>query len=194
MSNVRPHLVRPHALVIGGTGMLLHASMAIANSSEVFTAVAKSSESLGSLAQALGQSRGAARHYLRLNWDQPTEFLSALSSHVERVGQPSLVLAWLHDMELGPPVAHAVSGKGSRCEFFQVLGSDAASPRSGAAVLREEVGPRNSYHQVVLGFIREGGVSRWLSDDEISAGVLEAIALRQPIYTVGTIKPWEERP
>ena len=196
MSNVSQHLVRSHALVIGGTGMLWHASMAIAKSAEVFTAVARSPESLGSFAQALGQSRGTARHYLSLNWDQPTQFLSALSSHVQRVGPPSFVLAWLHDIKLGPSVAHAVSGKSSHCQFFQVLGSEAASARGSAALLRQEVGAQDrlAYCQIVLGFVREAGVSRWLSDDEISAGVLEATTLRQPIHTVGTITPWEERP
>ena len=168
--------------------MLLHASIAIARTSAVFTAVAKTSDSLDSLEQALGHSPAAARHYLRLDWDQPSEFLSALSSHVERVGPPSFVLAWLHDMTLGPPLARAVSGKGTGCEFFQVLGSGAASPGNGAAALREEMQQqgRIAYHQVVLGFVQEAGGSRWLNDDEISAGVLQATALRRPVHTVGT--------
>jgi hypothetical protein len=107
MSNVRQHLVHSHAMVIGGTGMLRRASIAIAESAQVFTAVARRSESLNSLAQALGSPKKIAMYYLALDWNRPTEFLAALSRHVEQVGPPSFVLAWLHDINLGPRVACA---------------------------------------------------------------------------------------
>ena len=42
--------------------------------------------------------------------------------------------------------------------------------------------------QVVLGFKRESGVSRWLTDDEISDGVLEAIRKREAQHSVGTLE------
>jgi hypothetical protein len=167
--------------------MLRRASIAIAKSAQVFTAVARRSESLSALAQALGSPQKVA-YYLALDWNQPTEFLAALSRHVEQVGPPSFVLAWLHDINLGPHVARAVSEKGSHCELFQVLGSDAAGPTGRAAAVRREIEPHDhlGYHQIILGFVRESGRTRWLSDEEISTGTLEAISLDEPSHIVGT--------
>jgi hypothetical protein len=179
-------------MVIGGTGMLRRASIAIAKSAQMFTAVAKRSESLNSLAQELGVPRNAASYYLALDWNQPTEFLAALSRHVEQVGPPSFVLAWLHDVNLGPHVAHAVTEKGSHCELFQVLGSDAVNPMSQTAAVRREIEQHDhlGYHQIILGCVRESGRTRWLNDEEISAGVLEAISLERPFHIVGTTEDW----
>ena len=51
-----------------------------------------------------------------------------------------------------------------------------------------------SYFQVVLGFKKEAGSSRWLTNDEISDGVLEAIKLREMCHIIGTVTPWDQRP
>jgi hypothetical protein len=100
--------------------MLLDATIAVARDAAVFSAVARRAESLDCLANALWDSSGVARHYLKPDWDQPTEFLSALSVHVDRTGPPTFVLAWLHDMTLAPPLARALVRK-AECEFFQVF-------------------------------------------------------------------------
>ena len=76
------------------------------------------------------------------------------------------------------------------------MGSAAGSPLNEAGALRNQVEPRSdlAYHQIVLGFKREACSSRWLTDEEISAGVLDAVSEKQPSYVVGTVTPWDERP
>jgi hypothetical protein len=46
----------------------------------------------------------------------------------------------------------------------------------------------------VLGFMVEHGVSRWLDDAEISAGVGRALESGDPVTIVGTVTPWDVRP
>ncbi|WP_211316774.1 hypothetical protein [Oceanobacillus arenosus] len=50
------------------------------------------------------------------------------------------------------------------------------------------------YHQVQLGFIIEKDHSRWLTNEEISNGVIEAINQKEDVHTVGIIEPREIRP
>ena len=175
--------------------MLRQASVEIAKGSALFTAVARTSESLRALAHAIGDEPGREQSYVTLDWDQPDPFLHGLSQ-LARLDPPSLVVAWLHDMKLGPRVAHALSKQGSRCEFFQIMGSAAGSPHGDAAAVRNLVESPSDliYHQVILGFKREACSSRWLTDEEISQGVLDAISTKQPSYVVGTVTPWGERP
>ncbi|NUN53550.1 MAG: hypothetical protein HUU06_12290 [Planctomycetaceae bacterium] len=47
---------------------------------------------------------------------------------------------------------------------------------------------------MILGFVREGDRSRWLTDAEIAAGVLGAIAADRPRTVVGVVEPWSARP
>ena len=48
--------------------------------------------------------------------------------------------------------------------------------------------------QAILGFVVEGGRSRWLTDAEIAAGVLAAIDGDEDPSVVGTVRPWTMRP
>ena len=167
--------------------MLRRATVAIAERSRKFTAVARTEASLDALA-SLVSGRDTDR-YKTLDWNQPERFVTDLRRLVDEVGPPTLVLAWLHDMNLGPRLAVAVSRPESPCDFFQVIGSSGGSPRGGAAALRSQVKALRcvSYFQVVLGFQREASASRWLTNDEISDGVLEAVQRREACHVVGTV-------
>lgn len=50
------------------------------------------------------------------------------------------------------------------------------------------------YHQVQLGFKIEDSHSRWLTNEEISQGVIDSIQHDRLLHTVGTMEPWEKRP
>ena len=116
-----------HALVIGGTGMLRRATVAIAGRSRSFTAVARTAASLAALARLLAD-RGGDR-YETLDWEEPEQFVLGLRRLVDEAGHPTLVLAWLYDMHLGPRVAEVVSSPQTSCDFFQILGDDALPNR-----------------------------------------------------------------
>jgi hypothetical protein len=47
---------------------------------------------------------------------------------------------------------------------------------------------------VVLGFRVEGARSRWLTDVEISGGVLAAVGADAALAIVGEVAPWSARP
>jgi hypothetical protein len=77
-----------------------------------------------------------------------------------------------------------------------VLGSASANPANDLAAQRAafERLPFVGYHQIVLGFMLEGALSRWLQDAEISAGVVSAIEAGLPSSIVGVVRPWSARP
>ena len=189
-------MVHDHLLIIGGTGMLKEASIALAQRCAVLTSVARTERSLSTLDRAL-TGASVVHHMLALDWTRPVEFLSHLVRHVDHVGRPSLVLAWLHHDDLGPDVARAIAPSHGKCDFFQIRGSAAANPSAGAEFFL----PQNSlpqgltFHQIMLGFHTDEHGSRWLRDSEICAGVLAAID--KPgigIDVVGTLTPWSARP
>lgn len=186
---------RRHTLVVGGTGMLRDATLALARSCDVLTVVARTKRSSSSLARAL-EGASCRLHGLLLDWCDRRAFLAALVAHLARVGAPTLVLAWTHDDSLGLDVARGIAPGPEGCTFFHVRSSTAGSPTAGADALAAQFHAYKSlrYHQVILGFQREQAGSRWLHHAEIADGVLEAIAAQRAISIVGVVSPWNERP
>jgi hypothetical protein len=54
--------------------------------------------------------------------------------------------------------------------------------------------PDCALRQVILGFQVENGRARWLTDDEISGGVLRAVRMDAIFSVIGQVDPWTARP
>lgn len=184
-----------HTLIIGGTGMLTDAAVALASTTSILTSVARTQTSLKALDAKLKDFAGT-HHLVQLNWANRSHFLDSLSAHIKQVGIPSRVVAWLHDDDFGPEVARLCSSQTQPCDFFQVRGSTAADPYIEATRFTARFDSLHgvTFHQVILGFIRTTTGSRWLRNSEISAGVLRATQARDRLSIVGVVEPWEARP
>jgi hypothetical protein len=188
--------VYPHVVLIGGTGMLAGAGRSLARRCGILTSIARSERSLHALDRTLGDC-GCRHRMLALDWSEPDAFVRSVVEHVRRADvTPSLVLAWLHDDELGAWLASALAPSHTRCAFFHVRGSAAADPARDAQAFAHgrDMPATIDYRQVILGFRSEDGRSRWLHDAEIVAGVLDAIACPREVTVVGTVVPWSSRP
>ncbi|PZO84107.1 MAG: hypothetical protein DI626_08595 [Micavibrio aeruginosavorus] len=151
-----------HAIIIGGTGMLEIATRAVARNCARVTLVARAPEKL---AQDIG-AQG-----LPMDWRDKASITNAIN--VLRSGDaPDLVVSWIHDSGISClPDVEKLLVTGSRS--IRVHGSSAGDPRNGIA--SDPAAPSGIMRQnVVLGWVSQNGVLRWLRDDEISGGVIEA--------------------
>jgi hypothetical protein len=125
----------------------------------------------------------------------PASFSAALDAAVARAGPIDLAVAWFHSLKIAAPrlLSERVRGR-----MFQVLGSAAADPshpeRLDTAAKAAQGSPDCALRQVVLGFQVEAGRSRWLTHEEISRGVLDAIRADLPLAIIGQVEPWSARP
>jgi NAD(P)-dependent dehydrogenase (short-subunit alcohol dehydrogenase family) len=176
-----------HALVVGGTGMLREVVLSLAKAGPV-SVVARGERRLASLAEA---SRRIVP--VRADYGRPAEWEAALREAARARGRFTLAVAWVHSS--APGAAETAAGFVTG-PFFHVLGSAAADPSRPDPGRRARFAavPGISYHEVVLGFVREGSRSRWLTDGEIARGVLEAVAARAPRRIVGVVEPWSAKP
>lgn len=174
--------------------MLRTASLELASRSVALTSIARTARSLAAVDKLLSAS-GATHYTVALDWTEPDKFLCVIHEHLSQTRQPDLVVAWLHDEGLAIRLAADLDAADPLCRFFHVVGSATADPSLLAAQTRERLSrSRVLYHQVILGYAVEGGAARWLTNDEISAGVIDAIARSEPEYIVGTVRPWSTRP
>jgi NAD(P)-dependent dehydrogenase (short-subunit alcohol dehydrogenase family) len=190
--------VSTHALVVGGTGMLCDAAVELARSTEFLTSIARTEASLRALDARISKER--CRHaWIALDYRDTAMLRTAVRDAVARHGPIEVLLAWVHE-EQAPNAVLALAEEALRdandLHLFHVLGNAAADPSRSLAERRRpfEALPGLRYHQIILGFVQLADGSRWLTNDEISAGVIAAIRRGAAESVVGTVRPWSARP
>ncbi|MBC8188762.1 MAG: hypothetical protein H8E78_11265 [Proteobacteria bacterium] len=169
-----------HTIVVGGTGMLRAASVELAKRSSALTSVARTQRSLARLDREI-QDLDCRHRLVRLDYNDLAELRREVADAIETEGPADLLLAWIHDEQgpVLPALVEQVSTQGAPCEVVHVRGSASADPAAAedASAGRYSNLESVAYQQVVLGFHVEPETNTpgWLTNDEISAGVLEAI-------------------
>jgi hypothetical protein len=128
-----------------------------------------------------------------VDYKDEVRLATELERTVENHGAVELVVAWIHS-DAPRALGHVVSAVGEQngeWSLFHVLGSSADL---GEVKVSVHVPANCSYHQVQLGFVLEGECSRWLRNDEIAGGVIEAISAGREVSLVGVLEPWGMRP
>lgn len=184
-----------HALIVGGTGMLREASVWLARQAEAVTSLARTSASLEALDTVM-KDTGTGHRPVAVDYRNRRAFESALDEALRVQGPPDVVLAWIHGLGPAFSLAERLSREAGSFDFYHVLGSGMSNPaKSREDVWRRFEGiPGLSYHRVMLGFVIETAGSRWLTNDEISGGVIRALETRAPVTTIGVVRPWSARP
>jgi hypothetical protein len=135
---------------------------------------------------------------IALDYREGADLDVQIRSAAAAYGPFGVAVAWIHSTppDAAEAVARAVANPASPCVFVHVLGSAAADPSRPDDGRRARFAsiPGLLYREAILGFVVEGGSSRWLTDAEISAGVLRAVEGSAPRTVVGTVTPWSARP
>ena len=165
------------ALVLGGTGMLAGAAAALLDDDWHVV-----------LPSRRRPATNGAR-WVKADWTNPTALARAAA---DALGGPAdLLVAWVH-REVRAAVLRAVGPLlVPDAPVVEVHGSASANPLGGCP---DPVLDGHPTQQVVLGYVRHAGRTRWLTHQEISAGVLDAVhrALegRPPaVHQVGDFRP-----
>lgn len=186
-----------HVLVIGGTGMLREVSLWLVGQSSVVSVIARSEKRLNRMAEEVAVSGGRVNPLI-LDYRDDVRLKSAVQEAILEQGQISLVVSWIHGVapEAHRIIAELLNAQTQPCAWFDVLGSAATDPSASMSDREVEFSEWKHilYRSIVLGFIVEGSQSRWLTDNEISAGVIHALSNGVRSSIVGQVQPWERRP
>lgn len=184
-----------HALIIGGTGMLRPVTEELARRFDHVSVVARTRRDL----EELERAHPGSVHALPVDYRDTVTLRGVLDESVLVYGPIALAVVWVHEEkapETALAIAEFVGTALSPGRYVHVRSSEAANPaepRESSRVRFLEY-PQVRYQEVILGFVRENGGSRWLTNREIAEGVLGAIAADTDRSVVGTVEPWENRP
>lgn len=179
-----------HTLVIGGTGMLSDVSIWLAEQGDHVSVIGRNHEKMQSLA-----SRFTNKDHLTpmlVDYTKTNELAEKLRRIQEKHGDIERVVAWIHSNgENVIPCLQESLSRETEWDLFHINGS-----RSNLEEIKQKLKilPNMNYFQIQLGFILEKDDSRWLTNEEISTGIIEAIKKKDAKYLVGTLEPWDKRP
>jgi hypothetical protein len=179
-----------HALVIGGSGMLSAATLWLVKEGSHVSVIGRNQERLDYLKNQVSDPTTITA--LSVDYHQEILLKDRVGWTIERNGPLELVVVWIHSPF--KKVLETISRKVANDQpwrLFQVIGSRANHEeiRMGLSLT-----DNCSYHQVQLGFILNRDTSRWLTNEEISNGVIEAIAKDKQYHLVGVLEPENRKP
>ncbi|WP_245308243.1 short-chain dehydrogenase [Halalkalibacter urbisdiaboli] len=176
-----------HALVVGGTGMLADVSIWLVNNGYKVSVIGRRKERM---MQLISRGTGKLRP-LVVDYNDKEKLKEELDDTVNNNGRFSLVVAWIHpEVSALNSLLHLLC-----CEKNWTLIHVLSSQVNMEIIQNSILLPGDCYYQQVqLGFKIENQTSRWLTHQEIVAGVIQSIYSSQKKSIVGTISPEEFRP
>jgi hypothetical protein len=186
-----------HALVTGGTGMLKDVTLYLLKKYDKVSVIARTGEGFKRLEAEAGDYSWRLEK-IQVDYSNYSGLTNSLIRSIQDFGEISLVVSWVHSNAPLAPVliAKVINDTSTKPDFYEVLGSDYADPAAKNKNREEEfkVFENINYHKIILGFIIEGGSSRWLTNAEISRGIIEAIENNTLSGTIGVTLPWDAKP
>lgn len=179
-----------HVIVFGGTGMLAGATKWLIENTDHISVVGRNKHRLERLHPRY--DKGNFR-LITLDYKDNEALREFLHQTIQKYGPVDLVVSWIHSdaPDAIPIIFEELNHRKHRWRFVHIKGSS----HDLSSIQTEITVPRNClYCDVQLGFTVEGNVSRWLTHEEISNGVISAIHHDKKKTVVGTLHPWSKRP
>ena len=182
-----------HALTVGTTGMLAACTAALLESCEQMTCLARTRRSLENLEQRVSDPKKL--HTVATDYENAAAFMGEVEGAWQRRAF-DLVLVWMHSSgeQSLSALLDFLAKQTQTVDFFHVVGSAVADPSREGETQMLAQGASLRYHRIILGFQPTPAGSRWLTNEEISAGTLRAVRERRTSHVVGTVTPWSARP
>lgn len=193
-----------HLLVVGGTGMLRGVAVEFARRGWTVSVVGRRAAALEAPAAEADALPGAIVP-LAADYTETDALCASIRQRCSALGAPSVAVAWIHMTAPDAPrriARELVAAAGEApVVFVHVLSRlrtrdprdrSVPIPCPDEAQLRRADGL--SYRQAVLGWVVEPSGPRWLTDDEISAGVIDAIDSGTEVTLIGQTEPVESSP
>lgn len=187
------------ALVLGGTGMLAGCATALLGLGWQVVLPSRRPR-LGMAAKASLRPRGHVPTHrnqplpVAADWARPDELAARVGAALDG-NLADLLVAWVHASYREPVLRAVAPLLTPHAPVVEVHDSSGIDPVRG---LPDPLLAGHPTQQVVLGHIRHGGSTRWLTHEETSVGVLEAVhraieGKPPSMHQIGEVDTWVTR-
>lgn len=186
----------PHALVVGGTGMLKGVSLYFASHGMTVSVIARNQKHFDDLILSKGED--GFINPVRVDYTSYDLLKNKIEMAIDSYGVIESCVCWIHSTAPDAPyvIAGILNSQNIKSKYFHILGCEYANPYETNLDIEKsfEQFINISYRKVILGFVLEEEHARWLNNIEISNGVIDAIEKDRDSYIAGRVDPWEKIP
>jgi hypothetical protein len=186
----------PHALIVGGTGMLKDVPHYFTRHGYTVSVIARNPAGFNKLIES--KSEHGFINPIKVDYSDYGLLEEKLKSAIDSYGKIETAVCWIHGTAPEAPyiIADILNNQNIKCKYFHVLGCEYSLPTEENRNLHFtfERFVNLIYRKIILGFVIEDETSRWLTDTEISNGVTDGIINEKDTFIVGKVEPWEMRP
>lgn len=184
-----------HVLVVGGTGMLAGAVNNLIKENYKVSTTGRNHARLNSFVK----NNPKLAHNINLiqtDYTDTENFLFAIQKSEDKFGIIDIAILWIHSdgTDTLIKLVEYLKSRNKNVVIYHIKGSASYKPDAiripGIENLKNEI----DYREIFLGFKNENGNSRWLTDKEISDGVIYAFENNLKSYIIGITEPWELHP
>lgn len=162
-------------LVVGGSGMLAGASNKLQSTYDHVGVVARHADKIEAIA-------GTKIVPLLCDYHDIQQLVDVVDSFCNNYGKPKYIVSWIHGTS---PNATMAIASFAQSHFFEVTGHPGNDNYEIALTHKRKITQLGLTHtHIVLG----GKGHRWLTHEEISNGVLEAMDNPQPTVVIGRLQ------
>jgi NAD(P)-dependent dehydrogenase (short-subunit alcohol dehydrogenase family) len=174
-----------HHLVIGATGMLAETARTFAREGHTVSAVARTKKNLIELVKQTQVDDGVINP-VALDYTETDALSQKLTEAITILGPIDTAVCWIHKdaPQALPAVGAILQAQAAPCRLFHILSHNKGVGKADSLVTEAK---NISYRTITLGYKVEGAARRWLTDDEISWGILEAIYENRIEAVIGQI-------
>lgn len=185
-----------HILITGGTGMLRGAVKKFLTEYETVSVIARHEYGFKKL---LSETNFPQKLNPVLLDYSDTDLLSEkIKSSIKQYGPIETAVSWIHSQSesSNKVISRVLNSENIKSNYFHILGSAYYNPEYLKLELEEIFSACENilYKKILLGFKIENGISRWLTDEEISEGVYDAVRSGEYEFKIGLTEPWDKRP
>ena len=178
-------------LIIGGTGMLQDAANYFIEHDFDVTIVARDKRKLNAFTKVY---LNKSIHLISQDYTDTEAFIAAIQNDIKQHGSYDCVISWIHSpaLESTRQLIQISAKANPHTVFYHIKGSASYNPAT-----RHPIDPSFKvldYREIILGFKRESHTSRWLTNEEIAQGIIDAFKTNAQKYVIGVIEPWDQWP
>ncbi|MCB0728004.1 MAG: short-chain dehydrogenase [Ignavibacteria bacterium] len=186
----------PHALIVGGTGMLAGVTDYFTQHGYTVSVIARNPAGLNKLIES--KSEHGFINPVKVDYTDYYSLEERLRSAIDNYGEIETAVCWIHSTAPEAPyiIADVLNDQSIKCKYFHVLGCEETDPEKTIPDIKFtfERFVNLKYKKIILGFVIDDESTRWLTNTEISNGVTDAIINERDSYIVGKVEPWDDHP
>jgi hypothetical protein len=185
-----------HILIVGGTGMLNGVPHYYTQHGFTVSVIARNQSGLNKLIESKGEQ--GFINPIKVDYANYELLKEKINSAIDNYGSIETCICWIHSIAPEAPfiIADVLNNQNVITKYYHVLGSENIQPDGQNKKFELSISKYENliYKKIILGFVIEDKHSRWLTDLEISNGVIDAVTYEKDVFIVGMVEPWERRP